>query len=210
MSHVVKSRMRIRQTILEALSYGLDGNLGGRRPSNGAIFKLLQKLARTLDAVHDADIDTVYKLTQAYLKLSALALPTVAQEDAIKKGIPMLGNAQSGAAILEAIQAHLIERRNLIAQSMPTKPIPTESVEIKSIPNLSELARKELKIRESLTPPPMPPPGGVVDKQTGRPPIHANSSPNQPSSNQSGTNQVSIDMSKGKPTLAPEDLDFSE
>lgn len=202
MSHVLKSKMRIRNAVLDALSYGADGKK--RSPSNGMIFRLLKKLDSQLDYLDPGDIDGLKKITDATLKLAALALPTAAQSEAIDKGIAPTNPGAMGNDLLNLLESHLVQRRAILARTLQ----PTESVVIDSIPNLSELAKVELSKRHaSLTPPPAPGEGGVRGEIGGRAPTVSHTptiSPMRPIEIQVGTKNPS------HPTRDVDELDFSE
>jgi hypothetical protein len=200
LSHVSRSKLRVRHVILDALSYGSDGRK--RAPSNGAIIRLLQKLDSALDSVMDSDIDSIKKIADTYLKLAALAMPTAAQTEALDKGLAP-GNILPAQDFLAVLEAHLVKRRQLLS-----KAIPTESVVIESRPSLSDIARQELSKRHAkTTPSPAPGSMGGMDEIGGRVPTVSQ----VPPVGISGTKIVDAEI-QALPLahVDVDDLDFSE
>lgn len=144
MHYVTRSKADLRRAILNALTYG---SKGGKQVKNGAIYKLLAKLEQTLDLPHlHLDPETLGKLVNAYLKLSALAITTAAQDEAIQKGISPVNQVPQGNLIL-VLENYLQERRQLMAQG--SAQVIESTTHGNNHANLKALAANELSKRHA-------------------------------------------------------------
>lgn len=156
MSRVLKSKANIRKQIIFALSHGTDR----RNPNDkGIIEKLLKRVSQMLDSDMSLDPDVLAKLITGVVRLSAIAMPTAYQAEALDKGLtPGAAQGVNAQDLFALIERQLEQRRLLLA------PQQTQVIDVtpKSTESLKTQAMQELCQR--LTPPPVPPPGLVVGK----------------------------------------------
>lgn len=197
MGNVIKSKAKIRQQIIWALAHGTNG----RNPHTKGLIQLLtEKLEKALKDIDHLDTDGLTKLAQSVIRLSAIAMPTAYQAEALEKGLaPGSGATNTHQEIFALLERTLAERRQLLA---------SQATYIDVTPNVSretkDAARQELAKR--LTPPPACPQGGVRENVGSRGPTPAQTSSQE---QVSGTKQTSLNMEEIHEEPLPE-LDMED